>query len=244
MKRPFPVATLTLALGLPATALAQETAPAPRPSPRLEAYYDVAVASPHELRRVNADNASVAGLRIGDSLTHLIRTLGKPRGRRVERVAGAVHHTVLRFDDMLVRVDADQRISRIKVRASGAWIMRNAVSTVMSDFSERTLRQVFGLKFRRKLERVYVWPISRTHFMQDTHRERLLMRVRRYYGLATLEEAEKKIIRAWDTVYIYEKRGLRVRVYSNIPVAGRFKADFILIKPPPPPLPGPPAGSG
>ncbi|MFQ5457278.1 MAG: hypothetical protein ACE5FC_02315 [Myxococcota bacterium] len=237
MKGPIPAATLALALALdlPAGARAQPIAPAPRPSPRLEAFYEIPVASPHELRRINADNASIAGIRIGDTFTHLIRTLGKPRGKRVERAAGAVHHTVLRFDDVLVRVDADQRISRIKVMASGAWIMRNAMRALMTNFSERTLRQVLGLKFRRKLERVYVWPISPTNFMQDTHRDRLLARVRRYYGLATLEEAGKKIIRAWDTVYIYEKRGLRVRVYSNIPVAGRFKADFILLKPPPAP---------
>jgi hypothetical protein len=46
--------------------------------------------------------------------------------------------------------------------------------------------------------------------MQDKDRERLLKRVQQYYGYETREEAKKKIIRAWDTVYVYSERGLRL----------------------------------
>lgn len=210
-----------------------------RPSPRLETFYDIATASPRELRRIDADNASILGIRIGDVLGHLKRTLGKPRAKRVEKIGDAVHHTVYSFDDLEVRVDADGRISRIRVMASGARIMRNGLRTLMTDFSEKRMRSVLGWNYRRKLKRVYVWPISRTKFQQDRDRDRLLKRVQQYYHLDSVQKAQKRIIRAWDTVYIYPERGIRLRVYSNIPVSGRFKADFVLIKPPPPAPPGP-----
>lgn len=238
-------AALVFTIAIPGSA-AGEAAPSPpagvkadpRPSPRLEPFYDIENASPRELRRINADNASIIGIRIGDSLRHLNKTLGRPKGKRVERALGRVHHTVFRYDDLQVRVDADERIARIKVMASGAWMMHNALRGLMTDFSERQLQQVLGWNYRRKLKRVYVWPISRLRFMQDNNRDRLLGRVMEYYGLASIAQAEKKIIKAWDTVYIYDERGIRVRVFSNIPVSGRFKADFVLIKPQ---VPSPPA---
>jgi hypothetical protein len=130
-------------------------------------------------------------------------------------------------------VDADRRVSRIRVMASGAWILRNALRDLLSDFSERRMRQLLGWNYRRKLKRVYVWPIDRRHFVQDQDHERLVKNVQQYYGFRTREEAEKKIIRAWDTTYVYSERGIRVRVYSNVPVSGRFKADFVLVKPVP-----------
>ncbi len=232
------VAALIFAIAIPGIAAGQaDIAPpagvtaAPRPSPRLEPFYDIGDASPRELRRINADNASIIGIRIGDSLQHLNRTLERPKGKRVEKSLGRVHHTVFRYDDLQVRVNADERIARIKVMASGAWMMHNALRDLMTDFSERRLQQILGWNYRRKLKRVYVWPISRTRFMQDSNRDRLLGRVMVYYDLASVAQAEKKIIKAWDTVYIYDERGIHVRVYSNIPVSGRFKADFVLIKP-------------
>jgi hypothetical protein len=163
-------------------------------------------------------NASVLGIGIGDTFDHLQRRMGEPRFFRVKARGTKNYHRVFTYDDVIVRVDADKKISRIKVMASGAWIMHNAVRDLMT---------------RRRLKRVYVWPINRNSFMQDKDRERLLKRVQQYYGYETREEAKKKIIRAWDTVYVYSERGLRLRVYSNIPVAGRFKADFVLIKPVP-----------
>lgn len=232
------VAVLVFAIAIPSIAAGQAAGvppagvkAAPRPSPRLEPFYDIGDASPRELRRINADNASIVGIRLGDSLQHLNKTLARPKGMRGEKSLGRVHHTVFRYDDLQVRVDADERIARIKVMASGAWMMHNALRGLMTDFSERRLQQVLGWDYRRKLKRVYVWPISRTRFMQDNNRDRLLGRVMEYYGLASIAQAEKKIIKAWDTVYIYDERGIRVRVYSNIPVSGRFKADFVLIKP-------------
>lgn len=233
-----------LLLGAPGGVRAQSD---PHPSPRLETFYDIATATPRELRRVDADNASILGIRIGDTLGHLRRTLGKPSGKRVEKVGEAVHHTVYNYDNLQVRVNANGRIARIRLLASGAAVMKNALETLMTDFSERRMRTVLGWNYMRKLKRVYVWPISRTKFRQDRDRERLLIHVQQYYGLASREEAEKRIIRAWDTVYIYPERGIRMRVYSNIPVSGRFKADFVLIQPPapePPPAKAavPPAG--
>jgi len=209
----------------------------PYPSPRLESFYEITLATPRELRRIDADNASILGVRIGDALGHMKRTLGKPHGKRVEKIDGKVHHTVYSFENLEVRVDANGRISRIRVMASGAKIMKNALETLMTDFSERRMRTVLGWNYHRKLKRVYVWPISRSRFRQDRDRERLLTHVQQYYGLQSVEEAEKRIIRAWDTVYIYPERGIRLHVYSNIPVSGRFKADFVLLKPP---APGPP----
>jgi len=206
----------------------------PYPSPRLETFYEITLATPRELRRIDADNASILGIRIGDALGHMKRTLGKAHGKRVEKIDGKVHHTVYSFENLEVRVDADGRISRIRVMASGAKIMKNALETLMTDFSERRMRTVLGWNYHRKLKRVYVWPISRTRFRQDRDRERLLTHVRQYYGLESVEAAEKRIIRAWDTVYIYPERGIRLHVYSNIPVSGRFKADFVLLKPPAP----------
>jgi hypothetical protein len=191
------------------------------------------VASRTELRGINVGNASILGIGIGDSLDHLKRSFKRPRSIRVEDEGTENYHQVFRYDDVLVRVDADERISRIKVMASGAWIMRNILRRLMKDFSESLMRQIFGWNYYRKLKRVYVWPISRKEFMQDKRRERLLGRVQEYYGFETREEAEKKVIKAWDTVYIYPDRGIRVRVFSNIPISGRFRADFVLIKPVP-----------
>ncbi len=210
-----------------------ETPASANATPQLEALYDIAVATPSELRRIHVGNASVLGIGIGDTFDHLQRRMGEPRFFQVKARGTKNYHRVFTYDDVVVRVDADERISRIKVMASGAWIMRNAVRDLMTNFSERRMRQVLGWNYRRRLKRVYVWPISRRSFMQDKDRERLLKRVQQYYGYKTREEAERKIIRAWDTVYVYSKRGLRLRVYSNIPVAGRFKADFVLIKPVP-----------
>ena len=173
-------------------------------------------------------------MRIGDTLGHMKRTLGKQQSRRVEKIGKTVHHTVYGFENLEVRVDADGRISRLRLMASGARVMRNGLETLMTDFSETQMRKILGWNYRRQLKRVYVWPISRSQFRQDKDRERLLSSVQQYYKLNSLEEAEKRIIRAWDTVYIYPERGIRMRVYSNIPVSGRFKADFVLIKPPPP----------
>jgi hypothetical protein len=224
---------LVLAPGGGASGASNETPGLADPTPRLQALYDIAVATPSELRRIDVENASVLGIGIGDTLRYLRRRMGKPRLVSVKDKGTKSYHRVFTYDDVIVRVDADNRISRIKVMASGAWIMRNAVRDLMTDFSERRMQQVLGWNYRRKLKRVYVWPISRKSFMQDKDRERLLKRVRQYYKFKTREQAEKKIIRAWDTVYIYSERGLRLRVYSNIPVSGRFKADFVLIKPVP-----------
>ncbi len=206
----------------------------PHPSPRLESFYDIASSTPWELRRIDADNASILGVRIGDALGHMKRTLGKPQRKRVEKKGSVVDHTVYRFENLQVRVDADGRISRIRLMASGARVMKNSLQTLMTDFSETRMRKVLGWNYHRKLKRVYVWPISRSKFRQDKDRERLLSSVQQYYKLDSVEEADERIIRAWDTVYIYPERGIRMRVYSNIPVSGRFKADFVLIKPLPP----------
>jgi hypothetical protein len=208
-------------------------------TPRLQAFYDVATATRAELRRVNATNSAILGVRIGDTLEYLQHRLGRPHGVTIKDKGTPGEHRVLRYDDLDVRVDADRRISRIRVMASGAWIMRNGLRDLLSDFSERRMRQLLGWNYRRKLKRVYVWPIDRRHFVQDQDHERLVKNVQQYYGFRTRQQAEKKIIRAWDTTYVYSERGIRVRVYSNVPVSGRFKADFVLVKPAPstPPVP-------
>jgi hypothetical protein len=225
---------VALALGPGTAALAApEEAEPPRPTPRLQAFYDIAVATRAELRRIDVGNAAILGIGIGDTFGHLRRRMGEPRIVRIKGKGTKNYHRVFTYDDVVVRVDKDERVSRIKVMASGAWIMRNALRDLITNFSERRMRQLLGWNYRRKLKRVYVWPISRRSFLQDKDRDRLLMRVQQYYGFKTREEAKQKIIRAWDTVYIYSERGLRVRVYSNIPVSGRFKADFVLIKPVP-----------
>ena len=133
---------LVFAIAIPGTASGQgAVAPlegvrtSSRPSPSLEAFYDIGDASPQELRRINADNASIVGVRVGDSLRHLKRKLGRPRGKRVETSFGRVHHTVFRYDDLKVRVDADERIARIKVMASGAWMLHNALRSLMTNFN-------------------------------------------------------------------------------------------------------------
>ncbi len=217
-----------------------ETQPS-RTTPHLEAFYDIPTASRAELRRVGAENASILGIRIGDTLDHLQRRLGRPLGVTIKDKSTPAEHRVLRYDDLEVRVDADRRIARIRIMASGAWIMHGALRDLMSDFSERLMRRLLGWNYRRKLKRVYVWPIDRRHFVQDSDRDRLVRNVQQYYGFRTPKEAEKKIIRAWDTTYVYAERGMRIRVYSNVPVSGRFKADFVLVKPPRPRprLPGP-----
>jgi hypothetical protein len=226
-------AALVLGSGAGARGAPNEPPGSANPTPQLQALHDIAVATPSELRRIHVGNASVLGIGIGDTFDHLQRRMGEPRFFRVKARGTKNYHRVFTYDDVIVRVDADKKISRIKVMASGAWIMHNAVRDLMTDFSERRMRQVLGWNYRRRLKRVYVWPINRNSFMQDKDRERLLKRVQQYYGYETREEAKKKIIRAWDTVYVYSERGLRLRVYSNIPVAGRFKADFVLIKPVP-----------
>ncbi len=200
-------------------------------TPRLEAFYDIATASGAELRRVNAANASIFGVRIGDTLEYLQQRLGRPLGVALKDAATPAEHRVLRYDDLEVRVDADRRISRIRVMASGAWVMHNGLRDLQSDFSERRMRRLLGWNYRRKLKRVYVWSIDRRHFVQDGDHERLVKSIQQYYGFRTRQEAERKIIRAWDTTYVYAERGIRMRVYSNVPVSGRFKADFILVKP-------------
>jgi len=132
--------------------------------------------------------------------------------------------------------------------ASSAWAHRWWLTYLqrpyMQDFSEVRMRRLLGWNHRRRLKRVYVWPISRSRFAQDQDRERLLRMVQQYYKLPSRAAAGKKIISAWDTVYIYPDRGLRMRVYSNIPISGRFKADFILLKPAAQrTIPRPPSGS-
>ncbi len=230
-----------LAVSPPAAAPSPATTPRdpdrrePRTTvPRLEGFYDIATASEGDLKRVNVENAAFRRIRIGDTLDYLTRRLAKPRSVTEKSKGSPGYHQILVYDDFDVRVDANRRISRIRVRASGAWMMRNGLRGLMQDFSETRMRRLLGWNFRRKLKRVYVWPISRSRFAQDEDRARLVRMVQQYYKLPTPAEAEKKIIRAWDTVYIYPDRGLRVRVYSNIPISGLFKADFVLVKPVPP----------
>ena len=216
----------------PAVAAPASAPRGPGPAvPRLEGFYDIATASGADLKRVNAENAALRRIRLGDTFDYLTRRHGKPRSVTEKSKGTRAYHRILRYDDFDVRVDADGRISRIRVMASGAWIMRNGIRGLMQDFSESRMRRLFGWNYRRQLKRVYVWPISRTRFAQDPDRERLLRMVQQYYKLSSRAEAERKIIRAWDTVYIYPERGLRMRVYSNIPISGRFKADFLLVKP-------------
>lgn len=234
------LAAIVLAAPAPAfpAPAAGSTGTAPRhpvPSaPRLEGFYDIATASAAELKRVNAENTAIRRIRIGDTLDYLYRRHGKPRTVTEKSKGTPDYYRILGYDDFDVRVDADGRISRIRVRASGAWMMHNGLRGLMQDFDETRMRRLFGWNYRRQLQRVYVWRISRSRFAQDEDRERLLRMVRQYYKLPTRDAAEKKIIRAWDTVYVYPERGLRMRIYSNIPIAGRFKADFVLMKPLPP----------
>ena len=227
-----------LAVSPPAAAPSPAVTPADQtrresrpPVPRLEGFHDIATAGDGDLKRVNAENAAIRRIRIGDTLDYLTRRHGKPRSVTEKSKGSSAYHQILVYDDFDVRVDANRRISRIRVRASGAWMMRNGLRGLMQDFSETRMRRLLGWNFRRKLKRVYVWPISPSRFAQDEDRARLLRMVQQFYKLPTPEAAEKKIIRAWDTVYIYPDRGLRMRVYSNIPISGLFKADFVLVKP-------------
>ena len=243
---------LTAARPAPASAAAtSSTTPAPKttrdarpPVPRLEGFYEIATARDAELKRVTSANAALRRIRIGDTINYLTRRHGRPRSVEEKGKGTRAWQRLLQYDDFDVRVDADGRISRVRVRASGAWMMRNGLRRLMQDFSETRMRRLLGWNYRRHLERVYVWPISRSRFAQDQDRERLLRMVQQYYKLPSRAAAGKKIIRAWDTVYIYPDRGLRMRVYSNVPISGRFKADFILLKPAAQgTIPRPPSGS-
>jgi hypothetical protein len=218
------------------TAAISRAAPAsqtlsPSSVPRLRNFYDLATVGHRDLRVVTASNVAVRRIGLGDTLDYVYRRLGKPREMIEEHKGTPAYTRTLLYDDFEVRVDARGRVIRIKLFASGSPTMRNGLRKLMEDFSEQRMRRLLGYNYQRKLKRVHVWPIDRNRIMQDADRERLLRRVQQYYGLSSRAEAEKKIIRAWDTVYYYPFRGIRFRVYSNVPIAGRFKADLVLVKP-------------
>ena len=134
-------------------------------------------------------------------------------------------------------MDADGRISRIRLMASGARVMRNGLETLMTDFSETQMRKILGWNYRRKLKRVYVWPISRSQFRQDKDRERLLSSVQQYYKLDSFEEAEKRIIpRLGYRLHLSRARDpdAGLQQHSGVgTVQGRFRADQASPAPPP-----------
>ena len=147
---PSPVATPS---GAPAPKTARDARP---PVPRLEGFYEIATARDAELKRVTSANAALRRIRIGDTIDYLTRRHGRPRSVEEKGKGTRAWQRLLQYDDFDVRVDADGRISRVRVRASGAWMMRNGLRRLMQDFSETRMRRLLGWNYRRHLERVYV----------------------------------------------------------------------------------------
>ena len=77
--------------------------------PRLEGFYEIATADDADLRRVNAENAALRRLRIGDTVEYLTRRHGKPRSVEEKSKGTPGWHRIFRYDDFDVRVDAGGR---------------------------------------------------------------------------------------------------------------------------------------